>query len=69
MDSRACPHPHCQGQESQGPDQGMDLCWGAGWGAPGQVSGEERGQKVPLTGQSVGGAGGGLDPLWEVVPW
>lgn len=69
MDLRASPHPHHQGQESQGPDQGRDLCWEAGWGAPDQVSGEEKGQKVPLAGQSVGGEKGGPAPLWEVVPW
>ena len=68
-DLKASPHPHHQGQESQGLDQGTDLCWEASWGAPDQVSGEEKGQKGPLAGQSVGGEKGGPAPLWEVVPW
>lgn len=68
MDSRASLHPHHQGQESQGLDQGRDLCWGADWGAPDQVSEEEKGQKVPLAAQSVGGEEGPA-PLWKAVPW
>lgn len=45
------------------------MCWGAGWGAPDQVFGEEKGQKALLAEQSVGGERVGPAPLWEVVPW
>jgi hypothetical protein len=49
VDSRAFHHPHHQGQENQGLDQGRDSCWEAGWGVPDQVY-EENEQKVLLVG-------------------